>query len=124
VLFTIASLACGFAQNDLQLIIARVVQGLAGGIFVPAVTAFIQLLFPPRIRGRAFAIMGSVIGVSAALGPILGGLIISAVGDENGWRLVFWATGSSSHRISHSSSRPSNRTRRVPRAGWSAPYSA
>jgi EmrB/QacA subfamily drug resistance transporter len=90
VLFTIASLACGFAQNDVQLIVSRVVQGLACGIFVPAVSAFIQLLFPPRERGKAFAIMGSVIGVSTALGPILGGLIIQAFGDEPGWRLVFW----------------------------------
>ncbi|MBC7443061.1 MAG: MFS transporter [Ramlibacter sp.] len=89
-LFTLASLACGLAQNDLQLIIARVVQGVAGGMFVPAVTAFIQLLFPPLVRGKAFAILGSVIGVSTALGPILGGLIIQAFGDENGWRLVFW----------------------------------
>jgi EmrB/QacA subfamily drug resistance transporter len=89
-LFTIASLACGFAQNDVQLIISRVVQGFAGGIFVPAVTAFIQLLFPPRMRGKAFAIMGSVIGVSTALGPIVGGLIIQAFGSQDGWRLVFW----------------------------------
>jgi MFS family permease len=89
-LFTLASIACGIAQNDLQLIIARVVQGLAGGIFVPAVTAFIQLLFPAQSRGRAFAIMGSVIGISTALGPIVGGLIIQAFGNENGWRLVFW----------------------------------
>ena len=74
----------------MQLIVARVVQGLAGGIFVPAVTAMIQLLFPGPVRGKAFAIMGSVIGVSTALGPILGGLIIEAFGDENGWRLVFW----------------------------------
>ena len=88
-LFTVASLACGLAQNDLQLIIARVVQGLAGGIFVPAVTAVIQQMFPPRFRGKAFAIMGSVIGVSTALGPIAGGLIIEAFGTENGWRLVF-----------------------------------
>ena len=89
-LFTLASLACGLAQNDLQLIFARVAQGLAGGMFVPAVTAFIQLLFPPLALGRAFAIMGSVIGVSTALGPILGGLIIEAFGEEHGWRLVFW----------------------------------
>lgn len=89
-LFTVASLFCGLAQDSLQLVVARVVQGLAGGIFVPAVTAFIQLLFPAQVRGKAFAIMGSVIGVSTALGPILGGLIIEAFGDENGWRLVFW----------------------------------
>jgi len=88
-LFTLASLACGLAQNDLQLIIARVVQGFAGGIFLPAVTAFIQLLFPAQSRGKAFAIMGAVIGVSTALGPIIGGLIIEAFGEESGWRLVF-----------------------------------
>ncbi|RII92442.1 MFS transporter [Clavibacter michiganensis] len=89
-LFTLASLACGVAQDDLQLVIARVVQGLAGGLFVPAVTAFIQLLFPPQARGKAFAIMGAVIGVSSALGPIVGGLIIQAAGEESGWRLVFF----------------------------------
>ncbi|ROS61536.1 EmrB/QacA subfamily drug resistance transporter [Frigoribacterium sp. PhB160] len=89
-LFTLASLACGVATSDVQLVIFRVVQGLAGGIFVPAVTAFIQLLFPGRARGKAFAIMGAVIGVSSALGPIIGGLIIQAFGDENGWRLVFF----------------------------------
>jgi EmrB/QacA subfamily drug resistance transporter len=89
-LFTAASLACGLAQNDVQLVIARVVQGMAGGLFVPAVTAVIQLLFPPQARGKAFAIMGAVIGVSTALGPIVGGLLIEAFGEEQGWRLVFW----------------------------------
>ncbi|CAN5347336.1 MFS transporter [soil metagenome] len=89
-LFTVASFACGIAQNDAQLVVARIVQGLAGGIFVPAVTAFIQMLFPGQVRGKAFAIMGAVIGVSSALGPIVGGLIIQAFGNDNGWRLVFW----------------------------------
>lgn len=89
-LFTLASFFCGLAANDVQLVVARVVQGLAGGIFVPAVTAMIQLMFPPLTRGKAFAIMGAVIGVSTAIGPILGGLIIEAFGNENGWRLVFW----------------------------------
>jgi EmrB/QacA subfamily drug resistance transporter len=89
-LFTVSSFACGISQTDGQLVAFRVVQGLAGGIFVPAVTAFIQLLFPPRSRGRAFAIMGSVIGVSSALGPIIGGLLIQAFGDTDGWRFVFY----------------------------------
>jgi len=88
-LFTLASLACGIAQDQTQLIVARIVQGLAGGVFVPAVTAFIQLLFPAQSRGKAFAIMGATIGVSSALGPIIGGLIIQAFGEESGWRLVF-----------------------------------
>jgi EmrB/QacA subfamily drug resistance transporter len=89
VLFTAASLACGLAQDSTQLVVARVVQGLAGGIYLPAVTAFIQLLFPGRSRGKAFAIMGAVIGLSSALGPIVGGLLIQAFGEANGWRYVF-----------------------------------
>ncbi|TXN31346.1 MFS transporter [Lacisediminihabitans profunda] len=88
-LFTAASLACGLAQDSTQLVVARVIQGLAGGIYLPAVTAFIQLLFPPRVRGKAFAIMGAVIGVSSALGPIVGGLLIQAFGEKEGWRYVF-----------------------------------
>jgi EmrB/QacA subfamily drug resistance transporter len=88
-LFTAASVACGLAQDDTQLVVARVVQGLAGGIYLPAVTAFIQLLFPGRVRGKAFAILGAVIGVSAALGPLVGGVIIQAFGEDAGWRLVF-----------------------------------
>ncbi len=89
-LFTVASLFCGLATNDLQLVVARVAQGLAGGVFVPAVTALIQLMFPLNARGKAFAIMGATIGVSTAIGPILGGLIIEAFGEVNGWRVVFW----------------------------------
>lgn len=88
-LFTVASLACGLAQDSTQLVIARIVQGLAGGIYLPAVTAFIQLLFVGRTRGKAFAIMGAVIGVSSALGPIVGGLLIQAFGEKEGWRYVF-----------------------------------
>lgn len=87
--FTGASLACGLALDSTGLIVARVVQGLGGGIFIPAVTAFIQLLFPPMTRGKAFGIMGAVIGVSSALGPIVGGLLIQALGEENGWRWIF-----------------------------------
>lgn len=88
-LFTVASVACGLAQSDVQLIIARVVQGLGGGIFFPAVAAFIQLLFPPMTRGKAFAVLGAVIGVSTALGPVVGGLLIQAIGEETGWRWIF-----------------------------------
>ena len=88
-LFTVASVAAGLAQDETQLIVARVIQGLGGGIFFPPVTAFIQLLFPPMKRGAAFAIMGATIGVSTALGPIVGGLLIQAIGEETGWRWIF-----------------------------------
>lgn len=89
-LFTAASLACGFAGSGTELIAARVVQGFAGGIFVPTVTAFIQLLFAGRSRGKAYSALGAVIGFSTALGPILGGVIIQVFGTTSGWRLVFW----------------------------------
>jgi EmrB/QacA subfamily drug resistance transporter len=88
-LFTVASLACGLAQDDIQLIAARALQGLAGGIFFTTITALIQLMFNARERGRAFAILGATIGFSTALGPLAGGLIIQAFGAESGWRLVF-----------------------------------
>jgi EmrB/QacA subfamily drug resistance transporter len=88
-LFTAASVACGLAQDDMQLIVARVVQGLAGGVYLPAVSAYIQLLFTGRVRGKAFAILGAVIGVASALGPLVGGLLIQAFGEQDGWRLVF-----------------------------------
>ena len=90
VLFTAASAYCGFAQNDFDIVVGRVLQGLAGGIYVPAVAAFIQLLFQGRERGKAFAIMGSVIGISSALGVIAGGLIIQAFGAAEGWRWVYF----------------------------------
>jgi len=88
-IFTLASLACGLAEDSVQLIVARVVQGIGGGIFFPPVTAFIQLMFPPMKRGKAFGIMGAVIGISSALGPVVGGLLIEALGAEDGWRWIF-----------------------------------
>ena len=88
-IFTAGSIWCGLAEDSTHLIVARVVQGLGGGIFFPPVQAFIQLMFEPRKRGKPFAIMGAVIGVSSALGPIVGGLLIEAIGEENGWRWIF-----------------------------------
>jgi EmrB/QacA subfamily drug resistance transporter len=88
-LFTVASLACGLARGDMQLIIGRAVQGLAGGMFFTPITALIQLMFSDRSRARAFAVLGAIIGFSVALGPLVGGLIIQASGADTGWRLVF-----------------------------------
>ena len=88
-LFTAASLACGPAHDDAQLIAARAIQGLACGMFFTPITALIQLMFADRPRARAFALMGATIGFSVALGPLVGGLIIAASGANGGWRLVF-----------------------------------
>jgi len=90
VVFTLASLWCGLAQSAEELVVARVVQGLGGGIYYPTVTSFIQVLYTGRARGRAFGLMGSVIGLTTALGPLVGGLLIEALGMEDGWRWIFF----------------------------------
>jgi len=89
-LFTLASAWCGFAADGTQLVIARVIQGLGFGIFFPAVAAFIQLMYTGRERGRAFGIMGATIGLFTAAGPLVGGLLIEAFGEADGWRWIFF----------------------------------
>ncbi|MCJ1713704.1 MFS transporter [Curtobacterium sp. VKM Ac-2922] len=89
-LFTVASALCGFAPNGLVLVIARLVQGLAGGLLTPQVTALIQQLFRGKERGTAFGLFGATVGIATAIGPLIGGLLITAFGSENGWRFVFF----------------------------------
>ncbi|MCL8252734.1 MFS transporter [Aeromicrobium fastidiosum] len=89
-LFTIASAVCGAAQEPLWIGAARVAQGIGGGLITPQVSGFIQNLFKGPERGRAFGLFGATIGVSTAIGPVLGGLLIQLGGDESGWRLVFY----------------------------------
>ena len=90
VIFTLSSVACGLSQNSTELVVARVIQGLGGGVFFPAVSALIQIMFPPREMGRAFGLLGVTIGVSVALGPLTGGLLIQAFGSADGWRSIFF----------------------------------
>jgi EmrB/QacA subfamily drug resistance transporter len=88
-LFTLASVACGVAATPAELIAARLVQGLGAGIYYPAISAIIQLLFTGRDRSRAFGYLGGVVGVSTAVGPLLGGVIVQLAGIQDGWRWVF-----------------------------------
>lgn len=89
-LFGLASIGCAMAPNATVLLIARLLQGVAAGIQMPQVVGTIQQVFQGESRGRAFGLFGSVIGVSTAFGPTLGGLMIALGGAENGWRWVFW----------------------------------
>src|SRR3954466_653302 len=89
-LFTLASLACGLAPSALFLVVARLVQGLAGGLLTPQISALIQQLFSGRERGTAFGLFGTTVGVSTAIGPLLGGALIQAFGTDTGWRWVFF----------------------------------
>jgi EmrB/QacA subfamily drug resistance transporter len=89
-LFTLSSVACGLSQSSTELVIARVVQGIGGGMYFPAVTALIRLTFPPRRLGQAFNLVGATIGISTAVGPLAGGLLIQAFGGSDGWRSIFF----------------------------------
>jgi EmrB/QacA subfamily drug resistance transporter len=89
-LFTIASAACGAAQEPLWIGVARVAQGLGGGLISPQVSGFIQNLFKGPERGRAFGLFGASIGISTAIGPLLGGVLVQLGGADFGWRLVFY----------------------------------
>ncbi|WP_406491859.1 MFS transporter [Streptomyces sp. NBC_00846] len=89
-LFTLASAACGASQSSLWLVVARLAQGLAGGMISPQISALIQQMFSGHERGRAFGMFGTVVGISTAVGPLTGGLLIQAAGAQEGWRWVFY----------------------------------
>jgi EmrB/QacA subfamily drug resistance transporter len=88
-IFTMASLSCSLAQNSTEIIISRLIQGMGAGAFVPAITSFIQILFTGKDRSKAFGMYGAIVGLSTALGPLFGGLLIQGGGAHLGWRLVF-----------------------------------
>jgi EmrB/QacA subfamily drug resistance transporter len=89
VVFTLASVACGLSRNPAELIVSRLVQGLGAGIYFPAISATIQRQFSGDVRSRAFGYLGGVVGISTALGPLIGGLLIQFAGMSGGWRWVF-----------------------------------
>ncbi len=87
--FIVASAAAGLAPTVTVLVIARLVQGFAAGLLTPQSSGLIQSLFSGAERGVAFGLFGFTVSVSSAIGPILGGLLIAAFGEENGWRWIF-----------------------------------
>jgi EmrB/QacA subfamily drug resistance transporter len=89
-LFVIASGACGFAASPEMLVGMRLLQGFAGGLITPQISAFIQSLFAGQERGKAFGWFGTVVGISTAIGPLLGGGLIALFGTGSGWRAVFF----------------------------------
>ncbi|MER5754455.1 MFS transporter [Streptomyces sp. NPDC002088] len=88
--FTLASAACGLAPSASWLVLFRLIQGTAAGMVAPQTSGLIQQMFQGAERAKAFGLLGSVIGVSTAVGPLAGGLLINAVGTDDGWRWVFF----------------------------------
>ncbi|MEU3526334.1 MFS transporter [Streptomyces sp. NPDC038707] len=89
-LFTVASLACGLASGPGWLVVFRLLQGTAAGLVAPQTSGLIQQMFQGAERAKAFGVLGTVIGVSTAAGPLVGGLLIDAAGTDDGWRWVFF----------------------------------
>ena len=88
-LFTLASAACGVAPNTETLIAARIAQGVASALLQPQVLAMLGILFSGVERQRAFAAYGLALGLAAASGQLIGGLLIDANLGGLGWRACF-----------------------------------
>lgn len=88
-IFTLASVAAGLAPDAQWLNGARFVQGVGSGFMNPQAVGMIQQYFRGPERGRAFGFFGTTVGVSVAIGPVIGGLLIQMGGLELGWRLTF-----------------------------------
>lgn len=88
--FVAASLLCAFAVSPGMLIGCRLAQGLAAAALIPQGLGIVREVFPPAQQGSAFAVFGPVIGMSAVLGPIVGGALVDADAFGSGWRLIFF----------------------------------
>jgi DHA2 family multidrug resistance protein len=86
VLFTMSSALCGMATSIEQLVLFRVLQGLAGGGLQPSEQAILMDTFPPARRGMAMAVYTLAILVAPVLGPTLGGYIT----ENYSWRWIFY----------------------------------
>ncbi len=86
VVFTIASALCGLANSLGELVAFRVLQGVGGGMLAPVGMAMLFRVFPPEERIRAAAILTVPTTLAPALGPVLGGLLVT----DLSWRWVFY----------------------------------
>ncbi|HEX8741974.1 MAG TPA: MFS transporter [Thermoleophilaceae bacterium] len=85
--FSVASLLCSLAPSVELLVAFRVLQAVGGSMLNPVAMSIITNTFTePRERAQAVGVWGAVFGVSMALGPIVGGSLVAAVG----WRSIFW----------------------------------
>jgi len=85
--FSVASLACGLAPSLGWLVAFRIVQALGGSMMNPVAMSIIVNTFrEPAARARAIGVWAAVVGLSMALGPLVGGALVDAAG----WRWIFW----------------------------------
>lgn len=86
-IFALGSLLCSLAPGLGWLVAFRGLQAIGGSMLNPvALSIIVRTFTDPKERAKAMGIWGSVFGLSLALGPVLGGVLVS----EIGWRSIFW----------------------------------
>src|SRR5579859_4731340 len=88
-LFTLASAGCGAAGAPVELVSARLIQGVAAALLTPSVVAIIGLLYEGPDRLRALSAYGTSMGLAAAGGQLIGGALIALDPLGLGWRSCF-----------------------------------
>jgi len=86
IVFTASSVVCGLSSTPLMLNLARGVQGIGGAMMFATSLALIAQAFQGRERGTAFGVFGAVTGAAVAVGPLVGGVITTAIG----WEWIFF----------------------------------
>ena len=85
--FSVGSLLCSLSPSTPALVAFRMVQAVGGSMLNPvAMSIIVNTFTDPKERARAIGVWGAVFGVSMAVGPLLGGILIESVG----WRSIFW----------------------------------
>jgi EmrB/QacA subfamily drug resistance transporter len=87
--FALTSLLCGLALNPVELVIARLLQGLAAAAMLPQVLASVKASFPASYQPKAMAWYGVTAGLGAVGGQVLGGLLVSSDIAGLSWRPIF-----------------------------------
>jgi EmrB/QacA subfamily drug resistance transporter len=87
--FVVASMLCALAPTAAVLIVCRALQGAIGAIMIPQGFGLIREMFGDEGQQRAFAVFGPVMGLSAVVGPVLGGALVDLDLAGTGWRSIF-----------------------------------
>ena len=88
ILFVLASMICAVVPTAATLILARGVQGIGAALMIPGSLAIIAKAYPKGERGRAIGIWAAASALTTAIGPVLGGGVLSVFGD-GAWRMIF-----------------------------------